>query len=87
LDIEGHEYQVLHSLTSAELAKVGLIQFEFGGCNIDSRVFFRDFWKHLKEQFVFYRITPLGLARLDQYSERDERFEVSNYLCVNRNRK
>jgi FkbM family methyltransferase len=31
LDIEGHEFQVLHSLTSAELAKVGLIQFEFGG--------------------------------------------------------
>lgn len=44
LDIEGHELTALEGFGNA-IDSVNLIQFEFGGCNIDSRTFFRDFWR------------------------------------------
>jgi FkbM family methyltransferase len=45
LDIEGHELDALNG--AAELFRrhaIGMVMFEFGGCNIDTRTFFRDFW-------------------------------------------
>lgn len=80
LDIEGHE---LKALQGAErmLANIDFIQFEFGGCDIDSRTFFQDFWRLLAEQFTIYRITNQGLRPIRRYTERDEVFMTSNYLA------
>lgn len=87
LDIEGHELQVLKSFGEA-LMHVELIQFEFGGTQIDSRTFFKDFWEILRSNgFELYRIGPLGLRKLESYSERDEFFFYTNYLAKADNRK
>jgi FkbM family methyltransferase len=83
LDIEGHELEVLRQFAGDFLGKIGAIQFEFGGCNIDSRTYFRDFWQLLSPQFTFYRMSPLGLFRIKSYRERDETFTTTNYLCIN----
>ena len=40
LDIEGHELQALTGFGAA-LSACRVIQFEFGGCNIDTRTFFQ----------------------------------------------
>ena len=42
IDVEGHELEVLEGF--GNLIKITkLIQFEFGGCNIDTRTFFKIF--------------------------------------------
>lgn len=82
LDIEGHELDALQGSVEA-LEHTKLVQFEFGGCNIDTRTFFQDFWYFFTErEFSLYRITPAGLARIEKYRERDEFFSTTNYLAV-----
>ena len=85
IDIEGHELEALNGFGEA-LNATRLVQFEFGGCNIDTRTYFRDFWYFFKDKgFDMYRITPLGAQRVDQYRESDERFSTTNYIALNRN--
>ncbi|MHB8209401.1 FkbM family methyltransferase [Mucilaginibacter sp.] len=85
MDVEGHELDVLKGFGKA-IYKTKLIQFEFGGCNIDTRTYFQDFWYFFKEySFKIYRITPYGVNLIPAYSEADEVFLTTNYLCVNQN--
>ncbi len=85
LDIEGHELAALHG-AGAAIDHCRAIQFEFGGCNIDTRTFFRDFWTFFSERgFALYRITPFGILDIPRYSERDEIFTTTNYIALNRN--
>lgn len=83
IDVEGHELAVLKGFGEA-LNATAIFQFEFGGCNIDTRTYFRDFWDLFEQhQFALYRITPLGAQRVAHYRESDEFFSTTNYLAVN----
>jgi len=84
IDIEGHELTVLNSIKD-NFKKFRLIQFEFGGSNIDSRTYFQDFWYLLKDNFDIYRIGPTGSILIKKYSELDEAFIMTNYLAFNKN--
>jgi FkbM family methyltransferase len=85
LDIEGHE---LDALTGAEAMfrqeAIGMVMFEFGGCNIDTRTFFRDFWHFFtKRGMHIHRITPGGLLYpIDRYTESLEHFRTTNFLAI-----
>lgn len=80
LDIEGHELRALEGFGEA-LSQVEVLQFEFGGCNIDARTYFQDFWYFLtKAGFLLYRVTPIGLQEISCYSEKDEAFVTTNYI-------
>jgi FkbM family methyltransferase len=82
MDVEGHELDVLKGGLKT-LAATQVVQFEFGGCNIDTRTFFQDFWYMLTDLgFVIYRISQGGPIQLMQYSETDECFRTTNYLAV-----
>ncbi len=84
IDVEGHELNVLAGFGDA-IFYSKVIQFEFGGCNIDTRTFFQDFWYFfLKNEFSLHRITPFGVVCLNSYSEMDESFRTTNYIAVNR---
>ena len=85
LDVEGYELNVLAGM--GDLLKIiGLIQFEFGGTNIDSRTYFQDFWYLFKDyNFSIYRITPTLLLPINKYSESHEFFKTTNYIAVNNN--
>jgi len=84
LDIEGHELAALKGFGRA-LNVTRALQFEFGGCNIDTRTYFQDFWYFFREQhFDLYRITPFGAERIRRYKERDEFFKTTNYIAVRR---
>jgi len=75
IDVEGHELDVLNGASRfLQDNKIKCIQFEFGGCNIDTRVFFQDFWYLLVDRYAFkiYRITPVGPTPVRRYSELDE---------------
>jgi FkbM family methyltransferase len=87
IDVEGHELNVLAGFGDA-ISSVKIIQFEFGGCNIDTRTFFQDFWYFFQgNNFEIYRIAPFGVIHLDKYSEMDEYFSTTNFIAVNRNLK
>ena len=65
-------------------SRVDAIMFEFGGCNIDSRTFFKDFWSLLVYQYQFslYRLLPKQrLQYLSKYSETLEQFNYQNILA------
>lgn len=85
LDVEGHEFDVLEG--SKEMLKremIKIISFEFGGCNIDTRIFLRDFYYLLNEfDFLLYRITPSGyFYLLGNYSEKLEMFRTTNFIGI-----
>ena len=83
MDVEGHELDVLRCGEAAML-NASVIQFEFGGCNIDTRTFFQDFWYFFKDRhFDIYRITPLGAEKIDKYNEYHEFYSTTNYIAVN----
>jgi FkbM family methyltransferase len=85
LDVEGAELSVLHG--AGELLQRGAIrsiQFEFGGCNIDSRTFFRDFWELLSPEYRMYRVVHDGLAPITRYRERLEQFVTTNFVALRR---
>ena len=83
LDIEGHELNALKGAVNS-IKKTKLIQFEFGGCNIDSRTFFRDYWYFFTNNgFLIHRISPFGIIECKKYKEDYEFFKTTNYLAIN----
>lgn len=82
MDVEGHEYDLLLGATET-LKRIQIIQFEFGGSNIDTRTFFQDFWYFFKDLgFEIYRLTPSKPILINEYSERDESFRATNYVAI-----
>jgi hypothetical protein len=83
LDVEGHELAALEGARDLlERGAIWAIQFEFGGTNIDSRTFFRDFWQLLSPQYTIHRILWDGLLPIECYHERLETFLGANYLAI-----
>jgi len=83
MDVEGYELYVLEGFGEL-IYNIRIIQFEFGGANIDTRTFFQDFWYFFKEKgFSLFRITPIGIMPIIRYSEIDEFFSITNYIAVN----
>jgi len=82
LDVEGHELSVLNGAKKllAE-RKIKFIQFEFGGCNIDSKTFFQDFYYLLNDNYKIYRILKNGLSEIKEYNEANEIFKNINFLA------
>ena len=84
IDVEGHELEVLRGCGEA-LKSIICIQFEFGGCNIDTRTYFRDFWLFLCNLgYEIYRISPFGAIKVQRYVEQHEYFVTTNYFAIRR---
>lgn len=82
LDVEGHELKVMDGAEEMiSSGAIDFIQFEFGGCNIDSRTYFQDFYYLLKDKYQIYRIVKDGLYPINQYKEMYEAFITTNYLA------
>jgi FkbM family methyltransferase len=85
LDVEGNELKVLEGAKKImESGNIEHIQFEFGGCNIDSRTYFQDFYYLLNGQYNIYRIIKEGLFHIDKYKETYECFITTNFLAIKR---
>ena len=84
MDIEGNELFALKgAIGSLRSGIIRSLSFEFGGCNIDSRTFLRDFWYLLSPLgYLFYRITPSGgVVPMRNYNEKMESFRIGNYIA------
>jgi FkbM family methyltransferase len=86
LDVEGHELDVLNGAVNLLQSKsIQMISFEFGSCNLDSRIFFQDIYYFLKANGMgnIFRITPSGyLSPIREYQEVYERFWTSNFVAL-----
>lgn len=86
IDVEGHETKVLEGAKNmVNNQGIDYIQFEFGGCNIDSRTFFQDFYYLLKDNYHIYRIVRDGLFKIENYKEMYEAFITTNYIAERKN--
>jgi FkbM family methyltransferase len=82
IDVEGHELKVLEGAKKMiQLGKIDFIQFEFGGCNIDSRTYFQDFFYLLKDKYKIYRVVKDGLYHIKNYKEEYECFITTNFFA------
>lgn len=85
LDVEGNELSVMNGArTLISSGAINLIQFEFGGCNIDSRTYFQDFFYLLNPTHRIHRIVRDGLIPIDKYKETCEVFVTTNYVAISR---
>ncbi len=84
IDVEGHELHVLRGAAGMiERGAIDAIQFEFGGANVDSRTFLRDFFDLLSPRYAIHRVTRDGLVPVE-YHERHEAFSTTNFLALSR---
>lgn len=85
IDIEGHEIDALAGAKGMfSRNAIDMVTFEFGGCNIDTRTFFQDFWYFFKEAgYSLYRITPSGYMHpVRVYREIYEQFRTTNFMAI-----
>jgi len=85
IDVEGHELDVLSGANDMlRHGKIGLITFEFGGCNIDTRTFIKDFFMLFDSlDMQLNKITPSGyIYPIENYTEIQEQFSTANYLVT-----
>jgi FkbM family methyltransferase len=83
LDVEGFELAELRGFGEA-INRTRVVQFEFGGCNLDTRTNFQDFYYFFTAlNFKIYRITPIGLNEIKKYTELDEIYLTTNFVAVN----
>ena len=86
MDVEGHELDVMQGgVRMLRERRIRMLTFEFGGCNINSGIFFQDYWYFIRDNSLgdLYRLTPSGyLAPVTHYNELYEQFRPTNYLLV-----
>jgi FkbM family methyltransferase len=82
LDTEGHELAVLNGASKLLGSRaIDVIQFEFGGANIDSRTFLRDIVDVLRPTHAVHRLLRDGIEPV-RLSEREEIFVYANYVAL-----
>ncbi len=88
IDVEGHELAVMRGANDMlKKQAVNYIQFEYGGCWIDSRTLFMDMYDFLTSYgYVIGKIMPSGIEFYDKYDQRLETFQMANFLaCHSKN--
>lgn len=85
LDIEGNEMRALQgAVRMMRERRIDIIQWEFGGCNVDSRTFLQDFFYLLKDDFVVCRLLPSALCPIEQYREKYEIYVTTNWCAISK---
>jgi len=84
IDVEGHELEVFKgSLRMLQSERVNIIQFEYGGCNIDARVLLKDIFDLFAPlNYSFFKILPKELRPVPIYDQRFENFQYQNWAVV-----
>ena len=84
VDVEGHELEVFKGAARMlSERRIRRIQFEYGGCNIDSRVLLKDFFEFLVPYgYTFHKLFPRELRQIDRYDQRLENFKYQNWFLV-----
>ncbi len=83
MDVEGNELNVLKGAEETlRKGSIRVMQLEFGGANVDSRTYFKDFWNLLSPEYHVFRLLRDGLYSIERYDETLEVFVCTNYLFI-----
>lgn len=84
VDVEGHELEVFRGATQMfSQGRINIMQFEYGGCNIDARVLLRDLYDFFRAfDYFFWKIYPDSLRRVERYDQRLENFQYQNWIVA-----
>ena len=85
IDVEGHELDALAGAKEMfERNAIDMVTFEFGGCNIDTKTYFQDFWYFFQDRKMdIFRVTPSGyLFPVLHHDVSDEQFRTTNFIAV-----
>jgi len=85
MSVGGHELDVLTGASEMfHKRAIQMVTFEFGGCNIDTRSFFQDFYYFFQDFGMnISRITPSGyLFPIPSYKEILEQFRTTNFVAI-----
>ena len=83
IDVEGHEIAAFNGLGDFLTSSfIDVIQFEYGGANIDSRTYLKDFFKLFENRgFKLFKIQKNSLEPTE-YRAVLENFKHSNFLAI-----
>lgn len=86
VDVEGHELEVFKGMQDRLApAQIKVIQFEYGGCNIDARVLLKDIFEFFRPyDYALYKIYPRTLQLVERYDQRLETFQYQNWAVIER---
>ena len=87
IDVEGHELAVLRGAAKAlKSGLIKLVQFEFGGCNLDTRTNLQDFYYFFAGyDFAIGLVQPSGrIQTIDNYDEFYEHYRTTNFVAAPR---
>ena len=84
VDVEGHEFSVFKGAERMLAAgNIAMIQFEYGGCNLDARVYLGDIWELLQSHgYKLAKIHPNEQRHFQKYEQRLEVFKYSNWVAT-----
>lgn len=86
IDTEGCEYNVLRG--SENLLKnsaIDYIQFEYGGCFIDSNVTLKEVFNYLTSlNYKLFSISSSGVSEIAKFTPKLENYVHSNFLAIRR---
>lgn len=83
MDVEGGELSVLQGAKDMiDSRAISYIQFEFGEGHVFSRIFLKDFFNFLRQNYKIYRILKDGWVPIDTYKLNYEIFVTANYLAI-----
>ena len=85
IDVEGNELAVIEGgKDSFKREAVSVVQFEYGGTYIDSRILLKDFFDFFVEMnYSFFLLYPERLCPVPRYDQRLENFQYKNFLIIN----
>lgn len=84
IDVEGHELRVLQgAINSLSQGIIKGIQFEYGGCFLDSLTKLEDVCCLLMRfGYHLYRLTPYGKVRVNAFKSSLENYKYSNWIAL-----
>jgi len=83
IDTEGCEFDVIRGSEGLLRNKsINYIQFEYGGCFIDSKTTLKEVFDYLKSfEYGVFKILPEGLTEITNFTPDLENYEYSNFLA------
>jgi FkbM family methyltransferase len=84
IDVEGHELAVLRGFAAAlDEARIGALQFEYGGSWIDARTYLKDAFELLQPRgYALGKLFPDGVVWHEHYDYVLETFQYANFVAV-----
>ena len=84
VDVEGHELEVFKGAQEMLAHKsIKRIQFEYGGCNIDSRVLLKDLFDFFQSYgYSLFKLFPHELRHVPRYDQRLENFQYQTWVVL-----